>query len=518
MNPHRTAIHRLTTTLTIAAFALGAVGITGSAGAGTATEIDVMAWLDAVSPAIKIDQSTNCMNGATDAAAYRNDRIVMRSSASNNSVSNTVNGALHGLYTNNIDYVGQIERINFPTPPGGPAIVPVLSIPLTPRGNGLEHNILGLVRKLHNESHLIVGPDYALTTSGPYSAYWPHGYPEIATALTPPRSNLTPGGLRIGSGVKFGVYDTGLVSPDPVNLPTTTKLSSADNELVAPLPKAGSDPLLVRYPHAGHGKALAGILTTIAPGATIQEVRINDRDGLLTDVSAARGMASSLRTLTRSNYPDLIINSFGSPACSLNPAVVGGEELVPVGLEAVVEVVDKFDPSSPNGMLVIASAGNMATTRKHYPAAFTSVLSVGALDGTIDTDLSPWSSPTKTAPVADFSNTGSWVDVYGLGVDLITTHVNGYRFEDNGDIINGIASVDGTSMSGPVVGGEIAERMSVAGERARVARDWLIAHGATPTPLCGPNITQRGKAIVLADIDSSISDPATEVPPSCQPS
>ena len=105
--------------------------------------------------------------------------------------------------------------------------------------------------------------------------------------------------------------------------------------------------------------------------------------------------------------------------------------------------------------------------------------------------------------------------MYGLGVDLITTHVNGYRFEDNGDIITGIASVDGTSFSAPKVAAYIAELMSATGERARVARDALIADGTDPLPRCGTSTVQAGTAIVLSALSAAITEPATANPVTC---
>lgn len=518
MTSQRTStLRRLAITLAVAAF--GAVGVTGSVRAGTATETAVMAWLDAVSPAITIDQSNNCMAGATDAVAYRNDRIVIRSSASNNSVTTTVNNALHVLYVTNVDYVDAIERITFPTPPNSAPIVHVLSITLKPRNNGTQqHDILGLARRLR-ELHWSASPDYAVSSSSHNSFYQPHGAPRWVAAPTPPRNNLTPanapvgGGLPIGSGVKIEVYDTGLAPTTPAELPTTTKLSSSDNELVNRVLN-DNDPLMVDYPHAGHGKAIAGVITTIAPGATIQEARINDRDGLATDVSAARRIASSLQTLSRANYPDIMINAFATAVCDRNP-LVPGAVLQPIGLEAVVEVVDKFDPYQPDGMLIVASAGNMASTRPHYPAAFPTVLSVGALDGNADADLSPWSSPSRTAPVADFSNRGAWVDVYGLGVDLPTTHVNGYRFDHDGPIITGAAKVDGTSYSAPKVAAHIAELMSTTGFEARFAGGVLIDNGVDPLPQCGTNTVEAGVAIVLPSLTASIGDPASANPVTC---
>ena len=526
MNPNRSLLrHCVPGTLAILAIAVGTVGVTSSVDAGTVTETDVMAFLDDVSPAITVDRTTNCMPGSTvgatqstDAVAYRNDRIVLRTTASNNSVTTTVNQTLHTMYGNNLPYVGPIETITFPTPPGGPPIVPVVSVTLLPRPGGLQHDILGLARHLRNDSAKIASPNYTMTYDGPYTHYFPYGYPVKTSALTPPRTNLTPNGapvgagLKIGTGVKVEVYDSGLFAPDPINLPTATQLTNADNDLVD---LVNNGPKQVDFPEAGHDQAITGVLTTVAPGATIESVRINDRAGLVTDVSAARAIASSLRTLSLANFPNLLVNAFGTAACNLNPSVVAGAVLQPVGTEAVVEAVDRFDPFKTGGMLIVASAGNEATTRPHYPAAFGSVLSVGALDGTVDSDLSPWSSPSKTAPVADFSNRGATVDVYGLGVDLPTTHVTGYRFEYGGDIIEGKALVSGTSFAAPKIAAYLAELMSTSGDRVRAARDALIAAGRAPLPQCGTTSVEQGTAIVLSSLTAAITDPPTANPTTC---
>jgi hypothetical protein len=522
MNPNRSPIrHAAAKALALVAIVCGTVGVTGSARAANSTEVDTMAWLDDVSTAIKVDQTVDCMNLATDAVAYRNDNIVMRTSAANNSITGTINNTLHGMYgpPNNFNYVGSIERITFPPPPAGPAFVDVVSVTLVPRPGSAPHDILGLARHLRNDSGKIASPNYAYVNNGPYTHYFPKGYPKKMTdPLTPPRTNLTPqgapigAGLKIGTGVKIHVDDTGLFAADPVNLPTTTQLSSADNDLVD---QVFNGPFMVDWPAAAHAQAIDGVITTVAPGSAIVDVRINDRSGLITDVSAARAIAASLRSLTLPNYPNLLVNAFGGAVCDLNSGAAGGAVLQPVGMEAIVEVVDRFNPFKTGGMLIVASAGNEATTRPHYPAAFPSVLSVGALDGNVDGDLSPWSSPSKTAPVADFSNRGSTVDVYALGVDIPTTHVSGYRFETNGDIIEGKAKVTGTSFSGPKVAAYIAERMSTSGSTARAARDWLINHAVAPLPQCGTQTVPQGKALVLTSLTASISDPATANPVTC---
>ena len=184
-------------------------------------------------------------------------------------------------------------------------------------------------------------------------------------------------------------------------------------------------------------------------------------------------------------------------------------------MEAVVEAVDRFDPFKAGGMLIVASAGNEATTRPHYPAAFPSVLSVGALDGTVDSDLSPWSSPSKTAPVADFSNRGSTVDVYALGVDLPTTHVSGFASRTaatSSRARRSSAAHRSLRRRSPPISPNGCRR---AEHRVRVARDALIAAGRAPLPQCGTTTVEHGKAVVLSSLAAAITDPATTNPITC---
>ena len=265
---------------------------------------------------------------------------------------------------------------------------------------------------------------------------------------------------------------------------------------------------MVDFPAAGHDQGIVGVLTTVAPGATIESVRVNDRSR--PGSPTCRPLGRSPRRCARCRSPTIricSINAFGTAACNLNPAAVGGAVLQPIGMEAVVEVVDRFDPFKAGGMLIVASAGNEATTRPHYPAAFPSVLSVGALDGTVDSDLSPWSSPSKTAPVADFSNRGSTVDVYALGVDLPTTHVNGYRFETGGRPHRG----QGTRQRHIVrraEDGRVHRRSDVDERAPGTSRTrLLIADGTAPLPQCGTTTVEQGKAVVLSSLTASITDP-----------
>lgn len=476
------------------------------------TRADVMDWIDDLSAPVTVDIGGDCMGDTTNFAAYRTDRIVLRApgTTTNLSITNLINGILNPAYPEPAqNFVAGVERIKL-TP-----LVPlpdVVSVTLAARPGGVEHEIVWLARRLI-EGGVPAGPDYVLSTSAHNTYYEPHGNPTPAVALTTPRTVQTPANKPIGHGVQIAVFDTGLESA--TDLPTTTMYEpSTDTELVNRVLNE-DDPLMVDYKHAGHGRAIAGTITTLAPGATIKVARVNDRTGLLTDVEATRRIVQVLKSLTPATRPQLVVLSFVTPACDVDPAT-GVQHITPIGTGAVVDMVDVLDPGSPKGMLVVASAGNMSTSREHYPAAFPNVLSVGALDGTYGDDISPWSNRSRTAPVAEFSNTGTWVDAYAVGVDLNTTHVHGVRFETDAPVFQGLGVVAGTSFAAPAVGAHIAEQMSMTGQRARVAADALLAAGEPPLPECDADSpAPSGVAIVVAELSLGIATQPTGSPLTC---
>jgi hypothetical protein len=137
------------------------------------------------------------------------------------------------------------------------------------------------------------------------------------------------------------------------------------------------------------------------------------------------------------------------------------------------------------GVVCVAPAGNFYTRRPSWPGAFPDVLSVGAL-------------AADRRHRADFSDYGSWVDVYAPGENLINAYGNGrytYQFEPdapNVTTFSGLAQWSGTSFSAPIVTGMIAARMVRCGESAREAADALLAEARAHTiPGVGPVLLPR---------------------------
>jgi subtilisin family serine protease len=133
---------------------------------------------------------------------------------------------------------------------------------------------------------------------------------------------------------------------------------------------------------------------------------------------------------------------------------------------------------------VVASAGNDATSRPSYPAAFAPVGGLGTDRTTVPLVAVGALNPDGT--VALFSNDGEWVRFWRPGVSLISTMPTtfdgsaeatsvlvGERGEiraglDPDDFTAGFAVWSGTSFAAPVLAGQVAagllDRMAAAPE------------------------------------------------------
>jgi subtilisin family serine protease len=129
-------------------------------------------------------------------------------------------------------------------------------------------------------------------------------------------------------------------------------------------------------------------------------------------------------------------------------------------------------------LTLVAAAGNDSTQRPEFPAAFSWVISVGAL------------GPDQTHR-AWFSNYGPWVDVYALGEGIVNAFAVGqYRYHEppkqpaRQNFARPLARWSGTSFAAPIVSGMIASRMGRTGELSRQAADALLDE-ARQNPLEG---------------------------------
>ncbi len=138
-------------------------------------------------------------------------------------------------------------------------------------------------------------------------------------------------------------------------------------------------------------------------------------------------------------------------------------------------------------VLVIAATGNDGMNQLNYPAAYDSVMAVGASD---ENDM-----------LADFSNTGSGIDLVAPGVQIVSTVPGGYD------------TYDGTSMASPYAAGVAAlvrsafPEMSAVQVRARLNGTADDLYGAGYDTLTGYG---RVNALRALTEDGEASDP--EVP------
>jgi hypothetical protein len=148
--------------------------------------------------------------------------------------------------------------------------------------------------------------------------------------------------------------------------------------------------------NAGHGTFIAGVILDRVYGQGGQPPtrpvhvlvqRVVGDDGIVDDVQLAE------RIVSIAGEVDVLSLSLGGYALDDSP---------PVQLENAFNAARERNPD----LIVVAAAGNQASDRPFWPAAFKSVIAVGALDGNLP---------------ACFSDYGWWVSMWAPGVDVVST-------------------------------------------------------------------------------------------------
>jgi hypothetical protein len=283
----------------------------------------------------------------------------------------------------------------------------------------------------------IVTPNHVVTVApvAPCPATEPqeiYGVPEPYPAICP-----GDGGAR----VRIYIADTGVLADAAASYPWLQGVQG-DND-----PRIEPDGTIM--PYSGHGTFVAGVVRSMAPGAEIIVENVFNIAGsalesdFVPKLNAGFGYGAEIFHLT-----------IASPTrCNL--------PLLP--FETWLESLQQY-----KGVVCVVAAGNNGNRLPCWPAAFSGVISVGAL-------ASDWRSR------AYFSNYGGWVDVYAPGQNLVNAygsgtyicHVAPYAGEQRQFF--GLAQWSGTSFSSPMVTGLIAARMARYGESGQEAAAVLMA-------------------------------------------
>ena len=260
--------------------------------------------------------------------------------------------------------------------------------------------------------------------------------------------HLPSGVIRVGGGFRspkgsgwppsVAIVDTGIDTSNP------------DLNVVGGINCATSDSDDWNDTH-GHGTSLAGVVGArrngegvigVAPGADLYSVRVFADEIVVTEKTVLCGLQW---VYDNADMIDVALVAFNRPDGLLADESHCESDRLRTAICRLVEA----------GVTVVAAAGNQKTdAREFVPAKLEEVITVGAIvdfDGVPGGLGSPTCGPGVDDTVADFSNTGSAVDIFAPGVCVETTKLEG---------LDNAVDPSGTSLAAAHVAGAVAVYMA----------------------------------------------------------
>jgi hypothetical protein len=274
-------------------------------------------------------------------------------------------------------------------------------------------------------NHVLVGEGITLTgeprlQGGPGSS--------VRLATLPRSLPLRTSRRGDGKGVRIAVLDTGMFDHQwltaVLRAPGSADVWDVENDGYADA-------------ETGHGTFIAGLILQVAPAAEVYVVKVLDSHGVGDDAAVALAMEQLPQDV------DIVNLSLGGYT---------DDDSGPLAIACALNAMRK------QRNVVVAAAGNNASARPFWPAAFKQVLAVGA----VEHKDSRWRR-------ADFSNYGWWVDATARGVNLASTFSKGQTKAAQTDkpdpndptiTFEGWAAWDGTSFASPITAAVLARTMS----------------------------------------------------------